>query len=682
MKLPQAAIARARDEIQQLREEIDTHNYLYYVKDSPRITDAEYDRLFRRLQELEVQYPEMITPDSPTQRVGAAPLPEFAEVRHEAPMLSLANAFSEEEILAFDKRVRERLQIDTQIEHSRIEYSAELKLDGLAVSLLYAGGKLVRAATRGDGTTGEDVTQNIRTIKSVPLRLHGGGYPELLEVRGEVFMSKQGFEEMNSKARDAGDKEFANPRNAAAGSLRQLDPRITEKRPLEIFFYGVGKFEGGSLAETHCDILKKLNHWGLRINRESSIANGAEGCLTYYEYIGRKRDSLPYEIDGVVYKVNSLKLQRELGFVSRAPRWAIAHKYPAQEQQTVLLDVEFQVGRTGALTPVARLQPVSVGGVTVSNATLHNMDEIERKDIRIGDTVIVRRAGDVIPEVASVITEKRPKDTKKIRMPKKCPVCGSDIVREAEEAIARCVGGFYCGAQRKQAIRHYASRRALDIEGLGDKLVEQSVDAGLVQHVDDIYRLSREQWAGLERMGEKSADNLLKALEKSKSTTLSRFIYALGIREVGEATAANLARHFGRLDKLLHADEEALQQVPDIGPVVAQHVAAFFRQDHNREVIQQLRRAGVHWLEQDPVTEQPKPLDGKTYVLTGTLAAMTRDEAKARLEALGAKVAGSVSKNTTAVIAGADPGSKLEKAEKLGVPVLDETQFLQLLEKS
>ncbi|HEX5056798.1 MAG TPA: NAD-dependent DNA ligase LigA [Gammaproteobacteria bacterium] len=663
------------EEIEQLRREIDTHNYLYYVMDSPRITDAEYDRLFRRLQELEAQYPGAVTADSPTQRVGAAPLPEFAEVRHEVPMLSLSNAFSGEEIVAFDRRIRERLQTDEPI-----KYSAEPKLDGLAVSLLYEDGRLIRAATRGDGTTGEDVTQNIRTIQSVPLRLQTTDFPKTLEVRGEVFMTRRGFEEMNRKAREKGEKEFANPRNAAAGSLRQLDPRITAQRPLEIFFYGVGKVEGGALPETQGAMLQQLRSWGLRFNPESSLANGAEGCISYYEYIGRRRDSLPYEIDGVVYKVNSLKLQRELGFVSRAPRWAVAHKYPAQEQQTLLLDVEFQVGRTGALTPVARLQPVSVGGVTVSNATLHNMDEIERKDIRIGDMVIVRRAGDVIPEVASVIVDRRPDGAKKIRLPKKCPVCGSDILREEEEAVARCIGGLYCAAQRKQAIRHYASRRALDIEGLGDKLVEQVVDAGLVKHVDDVYRLTREQWAGLERMGEKSADNLLQALEKSKSTTLSRFIYALGIREVGEATAANLARHFGRLDKLIGADEAGLQEVPDIGPVVAQHVAAFFRQDHNRDVIQQLRRAGVHWPEQDPVAAAPKPLDGRTYVLTGTLTAMTRDEAKEKLETLGAKVAGSVSKNTTGVVAGESPGSKLEKAEKLGVPVLDEAQFLRLLQ--
>jgi DNA ligase (NAD+) len=513
----------------------------------------------------------------------------------------------------------------------------------------------------------------------VPLHLHGKGYPTLLEVRGEVFMPKRGFEEMNRRAREKGEKEFANPRNAAAGSLRQLDPRITAQRPLEIFFYGAGRVEGGLLPDTHGEILKQLNTWGLRINPESSIAGGAEGCLAYYEYIGRRRDALAYEIDGVVYKVNSLKLQRELGFVSRAPRWAIAHKYPAQEQQTLLQDVEFQVGRTGALTPVARLQPVAVGGVTVSNATLHNMDEIERKDIRIGDTVIVRRAGDVIPEIVAAIPERRPHGAKKIKLPKQCPVCGSDVLREETEAVARCVGGLYCPAQRRQAIRHYASRRALDIEGLGDKLVEQVVDAGLVQHVDDIYRLTREQWAGLERMGGKSADNLLKALEKSKSTTLSRFIYALGIREVGETTAANLARHFGRLDGLLRADEENLQEVPDIGPIVAQHIAAFFRQDHNREIIQQLSRAGVHWPEQDPVTAAPRPLDGRTYVLTGTLSGMTRDEAKEKLEALGAKVAGSVSKNTAAVIAGENPGSKLEKAGKLGVPILDESKFLDLL---
>ncbi|HEY3488202.1 MAG TPA: NAD-dependent DNA ligase LigA, partial [Gammaproteobacteria bacterium] len=585
--------------------------------------------------------------------------------------------FSEEDLQAFDKRVHERLQTTEQI-----EYSTEPKLDGLAVSLLYENGKLVRAATRGDGTVGENITQNVRTIQSVPLRLRGDAYPKILEVRGEVFMSKIGFEKMNRHAREHEEKLFANPRNAAAGSLRQLDPRITAKRPLEIFFHGVARYDGGKLPEKHSEIMKQLHGWGLRINPESAVAFGVDGCWAYYHHIGKKRDSLPYEIDGVVYKVNSLQLQRELGFVSRAPRWAIAHKYPAQEQQTVLLDVEFQVGRTGALTPVARLQPVSVAGVTVSNATLHNMDEVERKDVRIGDTVIVRRAGDVIPEVVAVILEQRPKGTKKVRLPQKCPDCGSDIIREEEEAVARCTGGLYCPAQRKQAIRHYASRKALDIEGLGDKLVEQLVDTGLVEHVDDIYRLTREQWAALERMGEKSAANLMQALAKSKQTTFSRFIYALGIREVGEATAANLARHFGKLESLLQADEEALQQVPDVGPVVAQHVVTFFRQPHNREVIKELLRAGVHWPEQEPAAAGPKPLAAKTYVITGTLSAMTRDEAKARLEALGAKVAGSVSKNTAAVIAGENPGSKLDKATELGITVLDEVQFLRLLKNS
>jgi DNA ligase (NAD+) len=665
----------AAQEIRQLRQQLDEHNYFYYVMDDPRVPDAEYDRLFQRLQALESQYPDLISADSPTQRVGAIPLAGFAQVQHAIPMLSLANAFAEEDIHAFDKRIRERLGTDTEI-----EYLAEPKLDGLAVSMLYEDGMLVRGATRGDGTTGEDITQNIRTIKSVPLHLSGKDYPQVLEVRGEVFMPKKDFEEMNRRARDSSEKEFANPRNAAAGSLRQLDPRITAKRPLQIYFYGVGRLEGAAVPATLAELQAGFKRWGLRINPTIRVVKGVEGCLEYYQRVGEQRKSLPYEIDGVVYKVNSFRLQQELGFVSRAPRWAIAHKYPAQEQMTVVLDVEFQVGRTGAVTPVARLQPVSVGGVTVSNATLHNMDEVERKDIRIGDTVIVRRAGDVIPEVVSVVIERRSKSVKKIRLPKKCPICGSDVVREETDAVARCSGELYCPAQRKETIRHFASRRALDIEGLGDKLVEQLVDAGLIQHVADVYHLNRDQLAGLERMGEKSADNLLQALQKSKTTTLARFIYALGIREVGEATAAALARHFGGLDAVLEADAEQLQQVPDVGPVVAQHIVAFFQQAHNRQVIGKLRKAGVHWPEHMPKHAGPQPLAGKTYVLTGTLAGMTRDAAKAKLEELGAKVAGSVSKNTSAVVAGENPGSKLDKAQELGVPVLDEAQLLRLLQ--
>jgi DNA ligase (NAD+) len=668
------ADSKIAGEVERLRAELDTHNYSYYVKDAPTIPDAEYDRLFRRLQELETAHPELIAPDSPTQRVGAAPLPAFEEVRHHVPMLSLGNAFTEEELYAFDKRIRDRLKTD-----ATIEYAVEPKLDGLAVSLLYEDGKLVRGATRGDGYTGENITQNIRTIKSVPLRLQGD-YPKVLEVRGEVFMSKAGFEKMNAEARERGAKVFANPRNAAAGSLRQLDSRITASRPLEIYCYSMGRIDGAEAPATQSEMLAALKRWGLRVNPESKVVQGAEGCWRYYQDIGRKRDRLPYEIDGVVYKVNSLKLQEQLGFVSRAPRWAIAHKFPAQEELTTLQAVEFQVGRTGALTPVARLTPVSVGGVTVSNATLHNMDEIERKDVRVGDTVIVRRAGDVIPEVVSVVLERRPKKTRKISLPEKCPVCGSDIVRAEGEAVARCTGGLYCPAQRKEAIKHFASRKALDIEGLGDKLVDQLVEQNHIKHIDDLFSLTQEQLSALERMGDKSAANLIAALEKSKATTLPRFIYALGIREVGEATAVSLANHFGDLQALMKADAEALQAVPDVGPVVAEHVATFFEQAHNREIIDKLIKAGVHWPKiKKTASAAVKPLDGKTYVLTGTLSAMTREEAKEKLQQLGAKVAGSVSKNTTAVIAGENPGSKLAKAEALGVPVLDETELMKLL---
>lgn len=664
---------RIVDEVERLHAEINTHNYNYYVKDQPTIPDAEYDRLFRRLQELESAHPELIIPDSPTQRVGAAPLPAFEEVRHDVPMLSLGNAFTEEELHAFDKRIRDRLKTD-----DTIEYAVEPKLDGLAVSLLYEDGKLVRGATRGDGYTGENITQNIRTVKSVPLRLQGD-YPKVLEVRGEVFMSKAGFEKMNAEARERGAKVFANPRNAAAGSLRQLDSRITAARPLEVYCYSIGRIEGVEPPATQSEMLAALKRWGLRVNPESKVVQGVEGCWRYYQDIGRKRDRLPYEIDGVVYKVNSLELQERLGFVSRAPRWAIAHKFPAQEELTTLQAVEFQVGRTGALTPVARLQPVSVGGVTVSNATLHNMDEIERKDVRVGDTVIIRRAGDVIPEVVSVVPERRPKGARKISLPKHCPVCGSDIVRAEGEAVARCTGGLYCPAQRKEAIKHFASRKALDIEGLGDKLVDQLVDQNHIRHVDDLFSLTQEQLSALERMGDKSAVNLIAALQKSKNTTLPRFIYALGIREVGEATAIALANHFGDLDKLMNADAEALQAVPDVGPVVAEHVATFFDQQHNREIVAKLVEAGIHWPRIKAASATAKPLSGKTYVLTGTLVGMTREEAKEKLQLLGAKVAGSVSKSTTAVIAGENPGSKLAKAESLGVPVLDETGLMKLL---
>lgn len=656
-----------------LREQIAYHNYRYYVLDNPEIPDVEYDRLFRGLQELEEKYPELITPDSPTQRVGAEPLKGFAEVRHEIPMLSLGNVFSEEELVDFDRRVRDGLGVAT------VEYCAEPKLDGLAISIRYEDGVLVRAATRGDGTTGEDVTQNVRTIDAVPLKLYGKNYPRVLEVRGEVYMPRAGFEELNERQRDRGEKTFANPRNAAAGSLRQLDSRITATRPLTMYCYGVGVVEGVELPDSHRAILDKLKEWGLRVCPEIRVVAGMEGCYHYYQEIGDKRDSLPYDIDGVVYKVNSLAQQDELGFVSRAPRWATAHKFPAQEEMTVLENVEWQVGRTGALTPVARLLPVHVAGVMVSNATLHNPDEIARKDVRIGDTVIVRRAGDVIPEVVSVVESRRPKGAKAIATPTHCPVCGSEVLRDEGEAVPRCTGGLYCSAQRKNAIKHFASRRAMDIDGLGDKLVEQLVDEGLINDVADLFILKQAQIAGLERMGEKSAANLVSALDKSRQTTLARFLFALGIREVGESTARTLANHFGSLQKIEEASEEQLLEVADVGPVVAHHIHTFFRQPHNREVIDKLLAAGVEWPEVEQIESGEQPLSGQTFVLTGTLESMSRDEAKAKLQALGAKVSGSVSKKTSVVVAGEAAGSKLTKAEQLGVDVWDEQQLQSLL---
>lgn len=668
--IPAEKSARA----QELRAEIQEHNYRYYALDDPQIPDAEYDRLMRELQDLEADYPDLVTPDSPTQRVGQTPLSAFATVTHERPMLSLDNAFEEEDLVAFDRRVRDRLQDD-----ATLEYACEPKLDGIAVSLLYRDGLLVRGATRGDGTQGEDITQNVRTIDSIPLKLRGEGFPSVLEVRGEIYMPKAGFERLNEKAREAGDKLFVNPRNAAAGSLRQLDARITAKRPLEMCAYSVGYTEGGELPGKHSDILKALSQWGLKINREMAVVEGIEACIDYYHSLGERRTALDYDIDGIVFKVNRLDLQDELGFVARAPRWAIAYKFPAQEEMTRLLDVEFQVGRTGAVTPVARLDPVFVGGVTVSNATLHNRDEIERLGVKIGDTVIIRRAGDVIPQIVSVVTDKRPKDAKDIEFPDHCPVCDSPVERVPGEAVARCDGGLICPAQRKQAIKHYASRKALDIDGLGDKLVEQLVDKDLIHAVADLYKLSREDLIGLDRMGEKSADNLLDALEKSKETTLAKFIYALGIREVGEATARNLAQYFGSLDALAEADEEKLQQVEDIGPVVAHFVAEFFAQEHNREAVKALREAGVTWAEQAPVDRESLPLAGLTYVITGTLEELTRDEAKERLQTLGAKVAGSVSKKTDYLVAGPGAGSKLKKAEELEVDIIDESGLMELL---
>ncbi|PUA26418.1 MAG: DNA ligase (NAD(+)) LigA [Cellvibrio sp. 79] len=661
-------------EINELRKQINLHAYRYYALDDPEITDAEYDRLVRRLIELETQYPESITPDSPSQRVGAAPLTAFQTVVHEMPMLSLDNAFSDEELLAFNQRILDRLKTTGDI-----EYACEVKLDGIAVSLLYRDGVLVRGATRGDGTNGENITQNVRTINSIPLRLHGEGFPAVLEVRGEIYMPKAAFNALNEKARAAEEKLFVNPRNAAAGALRQLDSRITASRRLEMCAYSVGLVEGGELPETHSGVLQVLKRWGFLTNRETDVAKNIQQAIEFYRRIGEKRDALAYDIDGIVFKVNSRQLQNELGFISRAPRWAVAYKFPAQEESTTLLEVEFQVGRTGAVTPVARLQPVFVGGVTVSNATLHNRDEIQRLGLKIGDTVIVRRAGDVIPQIVQVIESKRPENARDIIFPEHCPVCGSPVETVADEAVARCSGGLVCAAQRKEAIKHFAARKAMNVEGLGDKLVEQLVDLGLVNTLADIYGLTREQLAGLDRMGEKSADNILLALENTKKTTLAKFIFALGIREVGEATARNFANYFGSFEALAAADEEALQKVPDVGPVVAHFVAEFFDQESNRVAVEKLREAGVHWDNIEVASPEELPLNGLTYVLTGTLEALSRDDAKAHLLALGAKVAGSVSAKTDYVVAGPGAGSKLAKAEELGLKVMDETALLELL---
>ncbi len=670
MPIPQSVL----DEAQRLKQQLNYHNYRYYVLDDPQIPDSEYDRLLQRLQELEASHAGLITPDSPTQRVGAEPLSAFEQVRHEVPMLSLDNAFSEEDLRDFNRRVSERLKTDAPI-----EYACEPKLDGIAVSLLYEDGLLVRGATRGDGTTGENITQNVRTINSIPLRLVGEDYPPTLEVRGEIYMPKAGFEALNDKARQAGEKTFVNPRNAAAGSLRQLDPRITAKRPLEMCAYSIGRVDGGELPDRHTDVLKALNAWGLLINEHMTVATNIDECLAYYGSMAEKRDALDYDIDGIVFKVNSRRLQNRLGFVARAPRWAIAHKFPAQEEVTRLLDVEFQVGRTGAVTPVARLEPVFVGGVTVSNATLHNRDEIERLGIKIGDAVMIRRAGDVIPQVVSVVKAQRPDNARDILFPERCPVCDSPVETEPGEAVARCSGGLICEAQRKEAIKHFASRKAMDIDGLGDKLVEQLVDGGLVHSVADLYALTAEQVAGLERMGDKSAENLMKALDASKGTSLSRFIFALGIREVGEATARSLARHFGSFEALAEADEAALLAVEDVGPVVAHYIVEFFQQEHNLEAVAQLRKAGLHWPDETPSDSAAEPLVGQTYVLTGTLEVMSRNEAKAHLQALGAKVAGSVSAKTHYLVAGPGAGSKLAKARELGVDIIDESALLDLL---
>jgi DNA ligase (NAD+) len=661
-------------EIDSLREQLDSWNYQYYVLDEPTVPDAEYDRCMRRLVELETAHPELLRADSPTQRVGAAPVERFLQVSHEVPMLSLDNAFNEQDMLDFNRRLLDRLGSGEQL----LEFACEPKLDGIAVSLLYRDGVLERAATRGDGTTGEDITHNVRTIPSVPLRLRGDGYPSLLEVRGEIYLPRAGFDQLNARARELGEKTFVNPRNAAAGSLRQLDARITAERPLQMCCYGVGLVAGGELPRQHSAVLERLQRWGLRINSQSQVVRGIAACDAYYRQLAARREELPYDIDGIVFKVNDLELQQRLGFVSRAPRWAIARKFPAQEEMTRLLDVEFQVGRTGAITPVARLEPVFVGGVTVSNATLHNSDEIERLGLRLGDTVIVRRAGDVIPQVVAVVMERRPPDARPIEFPRRCPVCGSQVERAQDEAVLRCMGGLVCAAQQKAAIRHFASRRAMDIEGLGDKLVEQLVDEGLVTSVAGLYHLRREQLLALERMGEKSADNLLDALERSKRTSLPRFIFALGIREVGEATALALARHFGNWEDLAAASEQQLLGVSDVGPVVADHLRQFFDSASSMAVVAELRSAGVSWPD-IAVDLSALPLAGQTWVVTGKLEALDRDEARARLQALGAKVAGSVSAKTTCVVAGPGAGSKLGRAQELGVEVIDEAAFLALL---
>jgi DNA ligase (NAD+) len=666
-----APAARAAE----LRAQIAQHDYRYYVLDDPQISDADYDRLMQELRSLETEHPTLVTPDSPTQRVSGSPSAAFRQVLHHVPMLSLDNAFTEEDVHAFDRRIHERLKREGDL-----EYVAEPKLDGLAVALLYRNGAFERAATRGDGVTGEDVTANVRTIRAVPQRLRAGA-PQLLEVRGEVFMPLAGFERMNAQARERGEKVFVNPRNAAAGSLRQLDARITAARPLAAFFYGLGTLEGRAFPERQSALLEMLRALGLPVSPEARTVRGVAGCLAYYHEIGARRATLPYQIDGVVYKLDLRADQERLGFVSRAPRWAIAHKWPAEEAQTTVRGIEFNVGRTGALTPLARLVPVFVGGVTVSNVTLHNIDEVHRKDVRVGDTVLVRRAGDVIPEVVSVVLDKRPAGSSPVQLPERCPVCNSRVLRVEGEAVARCTGGFTCRAQRQEALRHFASRRALDIEGLGDKLIEQLVERDWVKSPADLYALTVPQLAELERMGEKSAANLVSAIDKSRDTTLPRLLYALGIREVGEATALALARHFGSLDPLMAADEAAIQQVPDIGPVVAAHVAAFFGSDAHRSVIKALRDKGVNWphMESSAASAAALPLSGRTFVITGTLAAMSREEAARALTALGAKVSGSVSKKTTAVVAGREAGSKLAKARELGIPVLEEQELIELL---
>ena len=669
------------EQLTSLRNLIRHHEYCYYVLDAPEIPDSEYDKLIKQLQKIEQQFPNLITTDSPTQRVGGAPLAQFASIKHELPMLSLDNVFDESSFIAFNKRIKDRLHLN---ENDEVEYCCELKLDGLAVSILYENGKFSKAATRGDGTTGEDITANVRTIKTIPLVLTGENIPARLEVRGEVFMTHKGFAKLNADAEKRNEKVFANPRNAAAGSLRQLDPKITAKRPLSFYCYGVGIIEGSSLPDTHYDRLMQFKAWGLPVSDKVEKRQGAKAALDYFKQIGEQRMSLDFDIDGVVIKVNSISLQNELGFVARAPRWATAFKFPAQEEVTQLNKVDFQVGRTGAITPVARLEPVSVAGVIVSNATLHNSDEIARLGIREGDYVTVRRAGDVIPKIVAVLLDRRPTNTKEIVFPTHCPICGSLIVRDEGQAISRCAGGLICPAQRKEALKHFVSRRAMNVDGMGDKIIEQLVDKDYVKTPADLYKLNLPTLCSLDKIGEKSANNLLNALDASKNTTLSRFIFALGIPNVGEVTAENLVNQLGNLSAIENASLEQLQTVNDIGVVIAESIIDFFQEPHNRNVIEQLtsEEINIHWQDITPqaqTTIVDSPFSGKTIVLTGTLSVLTRDEAKNKLKQLGAKVTGSVSKNTDLVIAGEAAGSKLDKAQELGIKVIDEQEMLNLL---
>lgn len=669
--IPESVLQR----YQCLKDDLNQHNHAYYVLDDPSIPDSEFDRLMRELQVIEQDYPSLITVDSPSQRVGGVALDSFSQVKHEMPMLSLDNAFSDSEMADFDRRIKDRINLDIS---QQMIYACEPKLDGVAVSLLYKKGLLERAATRGDGLVGEDITANVRTINSIPLRLQGKKIPEILEVRGEIYMPKAGFNQLNKKAKQAGEKAFVNPRNAAAGSLRQLDSKITATRPLEMCAYSVGQYQGEDKPESHFQMLQMLGGLGFKINQHIKQVDGIDACEDYYQHLAAMRDQLDYDIDGIVYKVNEFKLQERLGFVAKAPRWAIARKFPAQEEMTRLLDVEFQVGRTGAVTPVARLEPVFVGGVTVGNATLHNADEINRLGVCIGDTVIVRRAGDVIPQIVKVVLERRPQGAEPILFPERCPVCQSAVKRAEGEAVARCTGGLFCGAQTKEAIKHYASRKAMDIDGLGDKLVDALVDNELIYSVADLYDLELERLINLERMAQKSAENILQSVEASKQTTLPKFLYSLGIREVGEATAQTLANNFGNLDAIKAASVEQLLEVDDVGPIVARHIVDFFNNPDNVSIVEALITAGVNWKDIDQSSDS-LPLKGQTWVLTGTMETMSRAEAKDRLQLLGAKVAGSVSAKTYAVVAGPGAGSKLKKAQTLDVQVLSEQSLIDFL---